>query len=284
MFSIAFVALNIALLALWATTSSNDITHTPATLPAAVLTFVASFGLSLLSWIEHRRAFKPSAIVVLYLILALVLELPRARTLWLMGSYRRIPGIFLASIVVRAVLLILESFEKRSLLLAIYKDCSHEMTRSLLNEITFAWLGPLFRTGYKRILFLEDVDNFEETMQTKTLHRALALAWEQGKISAAPLYSFRKAKFLTLILVPDKTRPNILCYTCIRVYARPILAAVAPKLFIIALTYAQPFLINDAVAVASTPEVQVYNNWAYGLIGAFALVYILMGVCYMISS
>jgi hypothetical protein len=50
------------------------------------------------------------------------------------------------------------------------------------------------------------------------------------------------------------------------------------KLSIIALTYTQPFLIGSTVAVAATPKEQPYDNYAYGLMGAFFLVYTLMAV------
>lgn len=62
-------------------------------------------------------------------------------------------------------------------------------------------------------------------------------------------------------------------------FARPVLAAVIPRLFMAAFTYTQPFLIDATIALAYDPEVQPYNNYGYGLIGAFALVYFGVAVC-----
>jgi hypothetical protein len=50
------------------------------------------------------------------------------------------------------------------------------------------------------------------------------------------------------------------------------------KLVIIALTYTQPFLIGTTVAIAATPKEQPYDNYSYGLIGAYFLVFSLLAV------
>ena len=57
--------------------------------------------------------------------------------------------------------------------------------------------------------------------------------------------------------------------------------AVIPRLFLIAFTYAQPFLINAAIKFASLPESQPYDNIGYGLIGAYFLVYTGIAVRYL---
>lgn len=46
-----------------------------------------------------------------------------------------------------------------------------------------------------------------------------------------------------------------------------------PKIFQIAFTYTQPFLVKQGIALAGMPEIQPYNNFGYGLIGAYAIVY-----------
>lgn len=51
------------------------------------------------------------------------------------------------------------------------------------------------------------------------------------------------------------------------------MTAVIPKLFEVAFTYAQPFLINAAIKLAVQPNDTEHNNTGYGLIGAYAIVY-----------
>jgi hypothetical protein len=58
------------------------------------------------------------------------------------------------------------------------------------------------------------------------------------------------------------------------VFARPVLACVPARLLQIGFTYAQPFLIARAIEFAILPQGQPFDNTGYGLIGAFAIVYI----------
>lgn len=73
--------------------------------------------------------------------------------------------------------------------------------------------------------------------------------------------------------VPNKAAPNALMLTWLRVFAGTFWAPAIPRLFIIAFTYAQPFLIQSAVEFAGTQKGMPYDNYGYGLIGAFVLVY-----------
>lgn len=56
------------------------------------------------------------------------------------------------------------------------------------------------------------------------------------------------------------------------------MAAVFPRLCLMGFTFAQPFLVTKAVNLAAAPSTQVYNNIGYGLIGAYLLVYVGIGV------
>lgn len=59
----------------------------------------------------------------------------------------------------------------------------------------------------------------------------------------------------------------------IAAFGPTLLAPIFPRLCVMGFTYAQPFLIKQAVSLAATPDAQPFNNWGYGLIGAFTLVY-----------
>jgi ATP-binding cassette, subfamily C (CFTR/MRP), member 1 len=74
--------------------------------------------------------------------------------------------------------------------------------------------------------------------------------------------------------VPNKTAPGALYITWLATFSRPLLFALVPRLFLIGFNYAQPFLINAAIALASQPVTESYNNIGYGLIGAYILVYV----------
>ena len=49
---------------------------------------------------------------------------------------------------------------------------------------------------------------------------------------------------------------------------------VLPRLFVVGLQLSQPFLVQEAIAFVDAPDSQQTKNEGYGLIGAYALVYI----------
>ncbi|KAF5511663.1 ABC transporter atnG [Colletotrichum siamense] len=250
--SICLVALNLALLVLWATTSSAAITHTRATIPAAVLGLLASLGVGLLSWLEHDRSVRPSFVLSTYLFLSVLLDTARARTLWMLGPNQTIPAIFTCTLALRAVMILLESTEKRRILVPQHKGYSKEVTSGTFNRSVFFWLTSLFINGYRNILKLEDLYPLDPKLASEPLYKKLADAWGQ---------------------VPDKTRPGALFSTWLRVFAGPMSAAVVPKLFQIGFNYAQPLLVQQAIELAGLPQTREYRNRGFGLIGAYVLVY-----------
>ncbi|KAI3540901.1 ABC transporter [Colletotrichum abscissum] len=250
--SISLAALNFALLILWITTPSTTITHTRATIPTAILSLIASIGLGLLSWLAHQRSVRPSFVLSVYLFLSILFDTARARTLWMLGPHQTIPAIFTCTLAVRAVMILLESTEKRRILVPEHKGYSKEVTSGTFNRSVFFWLTSLFINGYRNILQLDDLYPLDPKLASEPLYRKLAGAWDQ---------------------VPDKTVPGALFSTWLRAFAGPLAAAIVPKLFQIAFNYAQPFLIDEAIRLASQPQQQPYNNHGFGLIGAYVIVY-----------
>ncbi|KAK1634372.1 ABC transporter [Colletotrichum phormii] len=251
--SISLVALNLALLVLWTTTPSTTITHTRATIPTATLSLITSIGLGLLSWLAHQRSVRPSFVLSTYLFLSILFDTARARTLWMLGSHQTIPAVFTCTLAVRAVMILLESTEKRRILVSQHKGYSKEVTSGTFNRSVFFWLTSLFINGYRNILRLDDLYPLDPKLASEPLYRKLADAWDQ---------------------VPDKTVPGALSNTWLRAFAGPLSTAIVPKLFQIAFNYAQPFLIDEAIRLASQPQQQPYNNRGFGLIGAYVIVYI----------
>nr|POF13541.1 abc transporter c family member 9 [Quercus suber] len=269
--SICLIGLSTAMLILWARTSSATIVHTRATIATASLAFVASLGVGLLSWLEHDRALRPSFVLFVYLFLSVILDLTRTRTLWLLNADPAIAAVFTTTVVLRAVMLVMDSIEKRNILAKPYRETSAESTRGPLNLTLFVWLVPLFVKGYKNILVLDDLEQFDTKLRSGPLSKALLAAWEKGMPSSLSLLVYRTLTFFPT--VPNKKRTGIFCLTCFRVLIRPALAAAIPRLFLIGFTYAQPFMVTAAVELADQPDIMPYNNRGYGLIAAYGLVY-----------
>lgn len=160
--------------------------------------------------------------------------------------------LFTSSVVLRAILLTLESIEKRGILLPPHKTASPEVISGPLNRGVFFWLSTLFFKGHTHILKLEDLYPLDPKMHSQDLYETLKAAWDK---------------------IPDKTAPNALFSTWLEAFSGPLMSPVIPKLFQIGFTYAQPSLITAAIDLAARPNGQPYNNDGYGLIGAYFLVY-----------
>lgn len=156
--------------------------------------------------------------------------------------------LFTSSVVLRAILLILESIEKRGILLPPHKTASPEVISGPLNRGVFFWLSTLFFKGHTHILKLEDLYPLDPKMHSQDLYETLKAAWDK---------------------IPDKTAPNALFSTWLEAFSGPLMSPVIPKLFQIGFTYAQPSLITAAIDLAARPNGQPYNNDGYGLIGAY---------------
>jgi hypothetical protein len=92
-----------------------------------------------------------------------------------------IPAVFTASLALRAVMLLLESTEKRSVLTDEYKNISEEGASGPYNLGVFYWLSSLFFTGYKKILAHEDLYQLDDTLRSEPLAKKMSEAWEEGQ-------------------------------------------------------------------------------------------------------
>lgn len=111
---------------------------------AAVLTVVDALGLCLLSHAEHLYSIRPSAIINVYLLLTLVFDIARVRTLWLHdGSSKSVAAVFSSTIGVKAMVLFIEAVEKRSILLERYQHSSPEVTSGIYSRKSSVSLKPL---------------------------------------------------------------------------------------------------------------------------------------------
>jgi len=78
-------------------------------------------------------------------------------------------------------MLVLESCEKRSILVLRHKGHSKEATSSPISRTVFFWLTSLFWKGYKSILTLKDLYPLDADLKSASVYQTLAAAWEKGK-------------------------------------------------------------------------------------------------------
>ncbi|EEA28659.1 conserved hypothetical protein [Talaromyces marneffei ATCC 18224] len=155
------------------------------------------------------------------------------------------------AVVVKTLLIILESQQKTRWLSWDTKEHSLEETSGLYSLGAFAWLNKLFLLGYKRTLTLDDLYPLDQAMASNILH----------------------TKSATFILKGPQNRKNGLAMSTAKALAIPLLLPVGPRIALTAFQFCQPFLINSLVSYLQIPPEQSSRNDGYGLIGTAALIY-----------
>ena len=140
---------------------------------AAALDFAAACGLCILSHYEHSRSVQPSVLINVYLLLSLIFDVVRTRTLWLIPGpvVRNLAVITSMSVGIKLGILILEAQEKRGILLEVYKDLPPEATSGIYKRSVFWWLNPLFRSGFAKILRMGDLDSIDDNLSSSAMHK-----------------------------------------------------------------------------------------------------------------
>lgn len=244
-----FAVIHLVLLILHILSSSL---RTAITIAASALAFIASLALCLLSRLEHSRSIRPSPIINGYILLTLVFDIARVRTLFLDSDSRSVASCFTGMISVKLMVLLAEATEKRRILLAPYRDLSPEETSGLYSKSFFFWLNQLMTSGFRRVLHNHDLYPIDSDMSSEVLQQRMKRVWSNASQGA------RRALFWAVL------RANL----------KPLLYCIIPRLFQIGFRYAQPFLITRTISFASDESQPDSIGW--GLTGAFFLV--LLGV------
>lgn len=171
-----YVVLHLVLLVLWTTGSPT----TAATVPTVAVTMIIFVVFICMSHLEHLRSLQPSTTLGLYLGISLLFDVARARTLWWIAGCRAPAAVFSASCAVKAVILVLEATEKRSLLKEPYKTRADEALSGVYNRSLFWWLNRLLYRGFKTILTVDTLTPLDDDLISASNPRSLADRWNKS--------------------------------------------------------------------------------------------------------
>ncbi|KAF5590002.1 multidrug resistance [Fusarium subglutinans] len=250
---LGLLAAQISFLISW--TRSSAIT-TRASLATAALSFVASIGILCLSYVEHVYSYRPSTVLILFLLFTALFDAARTRTLWLQGYNRPAAITALIATVIKIIMLAVEAIEKRRFLRPQYRALPPEVTGSVLSHWFFSWQIPLFRAGYSKHLEIEALFPLEKHFKSSYLQELLETAWAKAS---------RKGS-------------HALMLTVLRTLKWPTLSIIFPRLCFIGFTFCQPFLISATLEWAERDSDSDDMNQGYGLIGAWFLVFMGLAV------
>lgn len=180
---VLFAALQLALVALWATQSASLGQTRKASLTASCVSFVASLLLCALSFTEHARSLRPSSLLNAYLLVSLLLDAAILRSFWLSGLSDPICGLFTASFAVKVVLLVLEAVEKgRHVAKKDSDQRNPEATSGLYNRGLVWWMNPLLFDGFRRLLQPRDLYALDHSLATSALNDQFCKIWNNCKL------------------------------------------------------------------------------------------------------
>jgi len=252
-----YAALNVALLAVVA---SSPRAGSKLAIAAAVLSLLASFTIVILSHVEHVKSIRPSFLLTIYLFVSLLFDAARLRTEWLIAASASsaYAGVLSASAGLKLSLLVLETVEKRSILIEGGSSPSHESTSGPLSRGFFVWLNPLLITGWATVLTNNDLPTINERLSSRRLDKRFATKWDKATAGG---------------------RKPMLFLTTLNVLRWELLSIALPRVGMIGLSISQPYLVSNALRFLSMPSGEATTNLGYGLIGAFAFVFIGSAVC-----
>lgn len=215
-----------------------------------------------LSFLEHQCSSRPSTTLTSYLFLSVLFDIVQTRTAWLSQDHVTRSALGTVILVIKVLVLVLESVEKPKWLLRDDENqpMSREETSSIFNLGVFFWLNDLFLQGYTSLMTVNDLYPLDRNMHSRSLHRRF--------VSYSSYLSSRRPHGLTLVLA--------------RALARPLLAPVVPRIAYIGFNFAQPFFISALVehlqkdqhrqdSMSNGPR---WENEGKGLIGASVFIYV----------
>jgi ATP-binding cassette, subfamily C (CFTR/MRP), member 1 len=177
--AVLLVGVQLGLLIAWAPQPA-----TRATLPSSILSFLAALAILFLSLLEHSRAVQPSFLVSIYLLVSLSFDAVQARTLYLRHETGTILGLFTANIAIKAVLLLLESKNKRKCLKPPYNSYPPEAISGVFNRSFFWWLNPTLANGFRKLLTLDDLFKTDKKLISRHLQEGARHSWDKCESSS----------------------------------------------------------------------------------------------------
>ena len=255
--------------------------RSPATIAAATLSLVNSIAFCALSYAEHGRNLRPSAVLGAYLFFSLLFDIVRIRTLWLIGEDTNLARLFTTSVVLKTGILILEAREKRQYLDDNDRKRGPEELSSIFSQGVFYWLNQLILVGYRKVLSIEDLYPLDDQLKGETLQSKFEKVWSACK-RPLPVSSWR---LCLLTLSPAVgTSKHRLMFEVGRTFLWALLAPIIPKIVLIGFTFCQPVLLSRFVRFLQEKEHPESINIGYGLIAAYGFAYLGLAVSHHLLS
>lgn len=235
--------LELALLVLWAIEPSLG---SSASFASASLSFLAALCLTGLSHLEHLRSVRPSALINVYLLLTLLFDIAKVRTLWQYEGTSKLAAVYSSTIGVKVFLFVVEAMEKRDILFEQFRHPSPEVTAGVWSQATFSWLVSLLRLGFGKELVMNDLYPNDDSMTTTALLEKALTSWSSWK---------------------NKTKARAFVSSTMWNLKWQMFLCILPRLCQIGFKYAQPFLVARTISFSENKGEGEGIGWT--LVAAF---------------
>lgn len=233
---------------------------TPASIPSALVSLIATILILLVSHFEHLKSVRPSTLLVSFLTLTCLFEATRTRTYWLSGE-KALAITLSVSLGFRLLTLNLESLSKRGLLQTYDEKIAVEQLAGPISRTAFHWLNGLLKKGYHQVLHPGDLGPVDNRLLNARLRPKFQPISNHYKINTSV-----SEKDVS----PTGNRLIWLTFSTLgRIWAGPIVA----RLAVTAFAFTQPFLANAALTYLQADST-IPASHGYGLIGAAFLCYV----------
>lgn len=140
---------------------------------------VGALAIGTMSYAEHTKSVRPGSLLNSFLFVSILLDIALARTFFIRPGLRAVAGVFMTSLVAKALLLVLEESPKR--LLATEKDIARETMAGIISRSVFWWLNSLFLNGARLLLRVDDIETIDMKFSSEKLMVQLERVWDGGK-------------------------------------------------------------------------------------------------------
>lgn len=156
--------------------------NTRFSIAAAVLNLVSAGCIILLEHFEHVKSVRPSFLLTAYLFVSLIFDAARLRTEWLISLNTAFAGVLSSATAFKLALLVLETIEKRSILVSSSKLPSLESTSGPLSRGFFVWLNSLLISGWATVLTNNELPAIYEKLSSEKLALRFHNVWSKGDL------------------------------------------------------------------------------------------------------
>lgn len=182
--------------------ASPGVEKTRASIPCAIVTVIAYLVLPVLSYAEHAKTVRPSLLLNGFLLISLLCDVVRARSLWLLNK-DKIASDFTACVALKCLIFVLEAVEKRHILKPEHQTKSPEATSGIYSRSLFWWLNPLFCNGYRKTFSVDHLYPLDKHLLSGYTHGLLESSWVKSCLVVDGVLLWRRFRDCSLNQNPN---------------------------------------------------------------------------------